>query len=154
MLKDDEYTNINKLLEDCGYPILLGRNVTLYQRANINGNYFTSTHYKREKRQNNHTYNSSLLSIIVLWINRKIYICQYLSVSKSYKGIHQKGIPYQVESGLITEESSLLLFEDYITFTKDTQIYVFAHHIIEKCINLTVGTSQLLTQRVNNIEIE
>ena len=132
---------------------MLDRNVTLYQRANINGNYFTSTQYKRGKRQNNHTilvcYPSSCYGLIENFISASTF--QLVKVTKvSIK----KDIPYQVESGLITEESSLLLFEDYITFTKDTQIYVFAHHIIEKCINLTVGTSQLLTQRVNNIEIE
>ena len=85
-------------------------------------------------------YPSSCYGLIEKFISASTF--QLVKVTKvSIK----KGIPYQVESGLITEESSLLLFEDYITFTKDTQIYVFAHHIIEKCINLTVGTSQLRT---------
>ena len=152
-LEDIEFAGINKLLEDSTQPVLLNRNVTLYQRANIDGKYFTSMHYKREKRQNNYTVlignSSSCYGLIENFISASTY--QLVTVRKlSIK----KGIPHQVEPGLITSASSEILFEDYITYSTDTQIYIFPHCIVEKCINLTVENLQLLTHRVNTIENE
>ena len=155
LLSSDEVSSINELLMSEGQPSLCNNNVTTYQKAKIKGKIFTSTKYTREKRQNNYTISFCNTAVSNGFGKIEMFICAgnaQIAVVKNF--IVQTGIPHNIPVEVITDKTKQLLFEDYFTCTEERTIYIFVHHIVDKCINLSTDFAQLITLPLNNIETE
>ena len=152
-LSESEIMKINDFLESHGHEHLVSNVATIYLKANINGRIFTSTAYKRQKRQNNYTISFCDTTLEFAFIDKFLCINK-LHVAVITKLTSHKGLSYKIPYEVITEESQNVLFEDYFTYTRSLQTYIFTHQIVDKCINLSTKTFHLLTHLVNNIEVE
>lgn len=153
LLSESEVFQINELLESHGREHLVNNTVSIYLKAEINGKMFTSTSYKRGKRQNNHTisFHDPALKFALI----DMFLCANKHHLAAVTKLNTcKGISYQISPEVITEQSRNLLFENYFTYVHSTRTYIFTSQIVGKCINLSTETNYLLTEPVNHVEVE
>ena len=68
----------------------------------------------------------------------------------SQLSIECRGPKNGVPESIATEPTQALLFEDYLTYSEGTIVYIFAHQIRDKCCNLSNSGWKLLTPIVND----
>jgi len=150
---DEELNQINKLLTDCGFPLLSSDLVRIHTKAIINGKSYSARINKRAKKQNSFTVMISNDPMYYGLIERFLCVEGHCLAAITELNVH-KGISHDISSDVITPESQCLLFEDYFTYEEKVVKYDFANRIMEKCVNLSNSHHKLFTKLVNSLEKE
>lgn len=125
--------------------------MSIYLKAEINGEMFTSTSYKQGKWQNNHTISFNDLALKFALID--MFLCANKHHLAAVTKLNTcKGISYQISPEVITKQSCI--FKNYFTYVNSTHTYIFTFQIVGKCINLSTETNCLLTEPVNHVEVK
>lgn len=64
------------------------------------------------------------------------------------------GPPHHFPSSVVTSETRMVLFSDYLQYDYGELQYIFVKQIIDHCCNLCNSNCKLLTLPVNKSEVE
>lgn len=153
-----ELHNVNQLLINHSFDPIGPSNslIRVYNKASVNGKVFFSKENKRVKLHNSYTVAYSVPlsdSLYYGLIEKFIAICGYEIAHITECNIECQGPPRDF-TALIKPKSQRYVFQDYITYKKGAQKFIFINQIMEKCLNLTNNNWKLLTLPVNDVEYE
>ena len=156
-LQDDDVQRINQLLKMTDSPSLHSNSVRIYHKVEVNGTIFFSQNYTKVTRRNSYTISyckPSSDNLFYAIVKNYVAASGYYFASIKELEIQCKGPPKEFSKDILNDDSKDVLFGDYLTFQYGTNNYIFVSQILQKLINLSICSWNILTFPVNDVEIE